>query len=371
VAFHEVGAGMGAVSEVTYLQGYCPAEWVEGVRKAASKQGWGLLVDKPEPDEEIPTLIRHPHWVKPIKVVLDFIGVLPGYREVDMSGLFLIFFSLFFAMIVGDAGYGILFLGLTFAGMKWLPKAPPSLWRLLFIMSVGTIVWGLLSGNFFGVTNLPAPLRGVRFTWLSDDNNLMLLCFLIGSIHLTIAHGWNVVRISNSPQALAQVGWICLTWTMFFGARTMVLGESFPAPVWYLFGAGFVLVLVFMQPFRKIASEWHNYVMLPLDIVSNFVDVVSYVRLFAVGLATFAVASAFNTMGADMAANGWIAGLGGALVIFGGHAFNIILALMGVLVHGVRLNTLEFSSHLGLTWSGSKYSPFAVTAKDRAPATED
>lgn len=368
--FREVGAGMGASSDVAYLQGFCPAESVDKVREASSENGWAILAEKPDPDEEIPTLLRHPKWVKPIKVVLDFIGVLPGYDEVDVSALFLVFFSLFFAMIVGDAGYGLLFLGLTFAGMKWLPQAPKILWRLLLIMSSGTIVWGLLSGNFFGVSALPAPLAAIRVTWMGDDNNLMWLCFLIGAIHLTIAHGWNAFRFMNSLQALAQVGWIFLTWTMFFAARTMVLGQPFPGPVLYLFIAGFLLVLLFMQPFRKISTEWHNYVMLPLDVVSNFVDVVSYVRLFAVGIATFAVASAFNDMGMALGAKGWVAGIGGALVIFVGHAFNIVLALMGVLVHGVRLNTLEFSGHLGLTWAGSKYTPFAATAKDEATTND-
>ena len=366
VRFLEVGAGMGASSDLAYLQGFCPVESVDGVRRAADEQGWGLLVEKPGADEEIPTLLRHPNWVKPIKVVLDFIGVLPGYREVDISGLFLVFFSIFFAMIVGDAGYGLLFLALTLAGRKWLPAAPSVLWRLLMIMSLGTIVWGLLSGNFFGIAALPAPLQALRVSWLGDDRNLMWLCFLIGAVHLTIAHGWNMVRYSNSLQALAQAGWIGLTWTMFFAARTMVLGQPFPAPVWWLFAAGFLLVLVFMQPFRKIATEWHNYVMLPLNIVSNFVDVVSYVRLFAVGIATFAVASAFNEMGLGLGGGGWVSGLIGALVIFVGHAFNIVLALMGVLVHGVRLNTLEFSGHLGLTWSGSKYTPFAATSRKEA-----
>ena len=187
----------------------------------------------------------------------------------------------------------------------------------------------------------------------------MWLCFLLGAIHLTIAHGWNVVRTFNRLEALSQVGWIMLTWTMFLAARMFVLGEPFPVVGIGLLVVGFLLVVLFMQPFRKIGSEWHNYVVLPLNVVSNFVDVVSYVRLFAVGMATYAVAEAFNTMGGGLAAGGWIGSLVAALVIFGGHAMNILLAIMGVLVHGVRLNTLEFSSHIGLTWAGSKYEPFA------------
>lgn len=358
--FHEVGAGMGASSDLTYLQGYCPAQSVERISRAAAEHGWGILAEAPGPEDQIPTLIRHPNWVKPIKVVLDFIGVLPGYDEVDISALFLLFFSIFFAMIVGDAGYGAIFLALTFAGRRWLPKAPPHLWRLMFVMSIGTIVWGLLSGNFFGIINLPAPLAGLKIDWLGDDNNVMWLCFLLGAIHLTIAHGWNLFRTINTPQALAQAGWIVSTWYMFFWARTMVLGRPFPMFMHAVFAVGALLIVVFMTPFRRIKSQWFDHVVLPLNLVSNFVDVVSYVRLFAVGMATFAVASAFNEMALGGGVDGLVAGLVAGFIIFFGHTLNIMLAMMGVLVHGVRLNTLEFSGHMGLTWSGSKFTPFAA-----------
>ena len=83
--------------------------------------------------------------------------------------------------------------------------------------------------------------------------------------------------------------------------------------------------------------------MFPLTLIGNFVDVVSYVRLFAVGAASLAVASSFNAMALDLGASGPLAGLGAALVLFFGHGLNLLLAMMGVLVHGVRLNTLEFA----------------------------
>ena len=88
---------------------------------------------------------------------------------------------------------------------------------------------------------------------------------------------------------------------------------------------------------------------LPLDIISSFSDIVSYIRLFAVGIATVTVAASFN----DMAG-----GITVPLILVLGHGLNIILAMMSVLVHGVRLNMLEFSGHLGQEWSGKEYKPF-------------
>jgi V/A-type H+-transporting ATPase subunit I len=86
--------------------------------------------------------------------------------------------------------------------------------------------------------------------------------------------------------------------------------------------------------------------------------VVSYLRLFAVGYATVVLATTFNGMAAE-GAHGFVGGLMAALILFAGHALNIILAMMAVVVHGIRLNMLEFSGHLGMQWSGKKYDPFS------------
>lgn len=358
----EAKMGMGRSGPVAYLRGFVPTESIPEIERAAERQGWALLTQQPGPGDKAPTLIRNPQWVRPIELIFQFINIAPGYREVDISTLFLLFFSLFFAMIVGDAGYGALFLAFTLAGRRLLPKAPLLLWRLLLIMSIGTIVWGLLTGNVFGLPQLPAALESLKVPWLLDENNLMSLCFLLGAVHLTLAHGWNVIRTLNRTTALAQVGWICTTWVMYFTAQTMVLGKPFPNAMLWVLVIGILLIVVFMTPVRRLKAEWYNHVMFPLNLISNFVDIVSYVRLFAVGMATFAMASAFNAMAGDMA-HGVIGSIVAALVLFGGHALNILLATMGVLVHGIRLNTLEFSGHLGLEWTGVPYQPLARDPK--------
>ena len=367
----EVQSGMVADSGIQSLGGYCPDESVGDLQNAAKANGWGFSVRKPDGDEAVPTYIRNPAWVKPIKAVMDFIGVVPGYKEVDISVCFLFFFSLFFAMVVGDAGYGIICLGLTIFGAKKLP-AQKTLWSLMTIMSVCTIIWGVLTGMWFGMkpTVLEAsfaPLADMRIDWLTNadkDNNSMFLCFLIGAIHLTLAHSWTFCRYINSPRCLAQAGWIMTTWTMFLTACTMVLGKPFPEIGIPLLIVGVVLIVLFMTPVKRWKDEWFEFIMLPLNLVSNFVDVVSYVRLFAVGMATFAVANAVNEMAMDFGFTGVISGLICAVILFAGHVLNIALAGMGVLVHGVRLNTLEFSGHLGMEWTGRKYQPLAPLERE-------
>ena len=111
-----------------------------------------------------------------------------------------------------------------------------------------------------------------------------------------------------------------------------------------------------------MSKSYFGLVTLALDVINNFVDIISYVRLYAVGAASLAIAQAFNGMafpeGQEIKFT-----IGGALILFAGHALNIILAAMGVMVHGIRLNTLEFSSHAGVEWGGIHFNPFRK-AKD-------
>jgi len=359
LAFEEARAGMALTGPLAYVRGFCPEPQLAGLRSAAEANGWGVLDEDVENPAEAPVLIGIPRWVRPIQALFSFTGVLPGYDQVDVSVPFLLFMSLFFAMIVGDAGYGLVFLALTELGRRRMPDAPRAMFSFLRLMSVCTVIWGVLTGTYFGIALLPHPLRALQVSWLTDANHMILLSFLIGAIHLTVAHGWNVVRFFPSPRALAQLGWICTTWTMYFLATEMVLGKPFPQAMVYVLAAGVVLIVLFMTPLRALKSEWFNHVMLPLSLVGNFVDLVSYVRLFAVGAATLAIAQAFNQMAVGSGVGSVVAGLTAALVLFFGHTLNILLATMGVLVHGVRLNMLEFASHLGMEWTGRPYRPFA------------
>jgi V/A-type H+-transporting ATPase subunit I len=358
----EVRAGMARVGAVVVLRGFVPFDEVDRVRTLARRHGWGLWVEDVRDPDEAPTLVRNPRWVRPIEPLFDFLGVVPAYGHVDISVPFLAFFGLFFAMIVGDAGYGLLFLALTEWGARRAKAPPRRVVALMRLLSVATVGWGLLSGNVFGIVVLPSALAWFRLDWLTVERNVIGLTFAIGATHLTLAHLWNAVRYANRLRALAELGWVATTWTMYLLARQLVLGDPFPAAAWPVFGVGVALILAFTTPWRRLRREWFGHAVLPLSLVNNFVDVVSYVRLFAVGAATFAVAGAFNELAAGIGLEGPIGGVLTALVLFFGHALNVLLAAMGVLVHGVRLNTLEFAGHLGLPWTGHAYRPFAHRA---------
>jgi V/A-type H+-transporting ATPase subunit I len=183
-------------------------------------------------------------------------------------------------------------------------------------------------------------------------------CFFLGALHLSIAHTWRAVLKYPSLTALADVGYICILWTAFFLAQTLVLGEPFPAFGIWLVVTGIVLVILFTNPQRRvIRGIGEGLGTMALSFMNNITDVISYVRLFAVGLAGLAIAETTNTLASGLG-TGIIALAAGFVILIIGHGLNIILGIISVLVHGVRLNVLEFSGHANVTWSGSSFEPF-------------
>ncbi len=373
----EVKKGMGREQTVVYLRGFYPIDREDDLVSTAKELGWGYKLEDVSSDDAPPTLLRNPKWVKPVQAVLDVIGVVPGYKELDVSALFLIFLSIFFAFLIGDAGYGLLFVGLSLFGKfktKGKAEAQPGL-NLLLIMSSCCIVFGALTGNYFGIPieSLPPVLQALTSDFMTglqaetglrdaaaSANNIMFICFVIGAVHITIAHVWNFIRKINSLACLADVGWICSTWALFFLVLEMVIGvDAAPVPMMPkpvlggLVGTGAGLILISLLA----KKEYFGLVTLALDLINNFVDIISYVRLYAVGAASLAIAVAFNEMAGEIGFKG-LGSIGAAFILFLGHGLNIILCAMGILVHGIRLNTLEFSGHAGVEWGGIHYNPF-------------
>ena len=366
LGFLEVKTGMIHEKDFSCVQGFFPARKEEEVLELVKKYGLGYIVEDPEDPKNVPTQITNPAWIDIVSPVFKFMNTVPGYDEFDISLVFLIFFSLFFAMLVGDAGYGLIFLGVTVYARKKAPKVPGAVFFLMYLLSGATIMWGALTGTWFGaegIAKLPviSNLVIAKISSFGETNQefMMFLCFLIGAVHLTIAHVIKTVRQINSPTAVAEAGWISIVWGMFFAARTLVIGSPFPQMGGYLLGGGILLVLVFAN-FQKnvLKGILSTLADLPLSVISAFSDVVSYLRLFAVGYASVIVAQSFNNMAVGGGIKSIAGALAAALILFFGHALNIVLALMAVVVHGIRLNMLEFSGHLGMQWSGKEYKPF-------------
>ena len=364
--FLHVKFGMQEEEAFSYLQGFCPVDRVKKVTSIAGRRGVGYLIEDADVPEETPTLIRNPKWVRIIRPVFQFMNTIPGYNEFDISFVFLVFFSLFFAMLVGDGGYGAIFILITFLTRMKFKKAPREPFFLMYLLGGATMVWGAITGTWFGakaIAQLPIfnnLIIGEINSFASGNQNFLIyMCFIIGAVHLTVAHIMKAFRVINSVKALGDVGWIMIVWGMFFAAGKLVVDRPFPIFAGYLLIGGMILVLVFSNPQKNMFKGMlSTLTSLPLSVIGAFSDVVSYLRLFAVGYASVVLASTFNNMALADGVGNIFAGVGAAIILLFGHTLNILLCMMAVVVHGIRLNMLEFSGHLGMQWSGKKYEPF-------------
>ncbi|EEV21139.1 V-type ATPase 116kDa subunit family protein [Treponema vincentii ATCC 35580] len=358
------------------LSGYILAEKQADFAGLAKANGWAFISDDPAEEDAVPTAMRHNRFVQLLTPLTDFLGTVPGYREPDISLWFLLFFGIFFAMIFGDGGYGGILVILSLIGIvkaKAKEQPAPLAMQMFLYLGILTVIWGTATCNWFGISvnYIPAWLKNLSVPAISNateesirNANLMQFCFTLGLIQLTIGHIISIVRNIRSPQVLGHIGSIAMLGGMYVVVLSLVVSAEryqINQPVLIAIGGGFALNFIFSNYQtgigQSILDSLKNIITMFLGVVNVFADIMSYIRLWAVGLAGSAISATVNQM-AGPALGSFLIFLG-VLLLFFGHGLNYIMNVLSVIVHGVRLNTLEFSNHVGLTWAGFKYEPFA------------
>lgn len=375
--FEQVCAGMGAEEGISYVKGFVPHFQVEIMKKLALKEHWGILVEEPKEEDEVPTLITHSRLSALFQPVMSFIGITPGYFEYDTNAVFIIFFSLFFAMIVGDAGYGLLLLFATFGFEKIKPSLLGQMKKLFYLLSLSTLVWGALSGNWFGSVNIGTlpffksmVLPGLDSFNEASSTMVMELCFLVALLHLSVAHIWKGILVYPSLKVLGEGGWLIMLAGIYLLVKGLILkSASIPLAMNLVF-FGFVIIILFGKQgqgsfLKGVLSGLKSLPVTALDGVGGLSNIVSYLRLFAVGMASKEVAAAFNGMAFEAGFHDALSIVIAALILVFGHGVNMLLIAMSVIVHGIRLNILEYSGHMNIEWSGIPYKPFGQMAKGK------
>lgn len=357
-------SGMGNTNNLSYLKGYIPENHKNKLSETAKTNGWAILYQIPTEEDRTPTLIKTPKIFTMAKPIFDFINIYPGYYELDVSICFLIFLSTFFGIILGDAGYGFIFLAITIFlkfKLKHKKNFQPAL-NLFIILSITTSIWGLLTCSIFELPEelLPKFIQNCKLNALTNPNvrnaNIQWLCFFLAALHLSTARIWKAFANRSSLKALGQLGWALFIWGNFFILVKLIIKTNQPTPqiTFYLYSIGIFLILAFYVKWNDVGSIFNT----PFHIIGSFVDVLSYIRLFAVNLASIYLILCFNNMVSMLIhLSPWLI-IAGIILLILVHFLNIALGFMAVLVHGVRLNTLEFSNQMELEWSGIKYKPF-------------
>jgi V/A-type H+-transporting ATPase subunit I len=271
-------------------------------------------------------------------------------------------------MILADAGYGLLLgAALLFSWKKLARTDKGKAYRLLGLsLTVSTILYGVLVGSYFGMSPpIGSILESINILDINDFDVMMKLSIIVGAIHLGIANISMAYVNRHKRSALAKLGWLC---AIYGGLFYWLLGESENGQLFsYCLIAVGALAIVFFTSERPIVKASDHLFRLFDGIFSlknalnAFGDVLSYMRLFALGLASASLAITFNGLASDA----YYAISGGGLLIaililLVGHALNLVLSLMSGVVHGLRLNYIEFYNW-GQAEEGTAFQTFAET----------
>ncbi len=342
------------------LQGWAPRARVGEIEAYAGEHGMVVETARPEPDEAPPTLFDNPQPVMGGQDLVTFY-MTPGYWTWDPSGVVLYSFALFFAMILADAGYASILALILWR--YWKPMAGSeggARFRTIFSTLVGfSLVYGVLAGSYFGIElDEGSPLLALKVIDVTDPSSMMAASIAIGVVHLVFANLMNAFRLGVRVQSLPPLGWALA----ISGGLVLYAGISLEAQTAESVGvmmlvAGLALVFLFSGSGGPLSRLLGGLLAL-FKVTNAFGDVMSYLRLFALGLATASLAGAFNGMAAQIREE--VSGLGvlaAGLVLLIGHTMNFVLGLMSAVVHGLRLNVIEFFNW-GLQEEGSLFKPF-------------
>ena len=327
-------------------------------------------ITDPMPGDNVPIRLNNKGffaWFEPICKLY----MLPKYNELDLTPFFAPFFMVFFGLCLGDSGYGLfLFLGATAYRLlaKKVTPSMKSIISLIQVLSASTFFCGLLTGTFFGanIYDLDWPIvQRLKHAVLMDNNDMFRLSLILGVIQ--ILFGMVLKAVNQTIQfgfkyAIATIGWIILLVStavsaLFASSELLSMGGTAYKVVLCISGA---MIFLFNTPGKNIFMNiglglWDSYNM----VTGLLGDVLSYVRLFALGLSGGILAGVFNSLAVGMSPDNVIAGPIVMVLIFViGHAINMFMNVLGAMVHPMRLTFVEFFKNSGYEGGGKEYKPF-------------
>ena len=357
------------VENFFFVRGWIPNVRVPAVETLAKARGLALLEEKPTLGDKPPTLLSNSPVLAGGEDLVAFYTT-PGYHTWDPSIVTAFSFAIFFAMIMADAGYAlILAIPLLWFYKRIGRSAGGRRIRFIALMIViAGFIYGVVTGSYFGFE--PAGdtwLGSLRLLPSHDVTWMMLFSLAVGCLHLILANAAAAFYGHTLSGRLKPVGWIAIiiAAVLFFISRGEAANSTLQDTGIALLIAG-ALLLVFFSSDRPVTSLKAGFLRILeglgslTNITKLFGDTLSYLRLFALGLASASLAFTFNSLAGKIRGSLPVFGvLFALLVLLFGHTLNLSLGIISGLVHGLRLNVIEF-----FNWSLSEEgSPFTAFSK--------
>ncbi len=348
-----------AEEAVMLLEGFVPETKEQALIDFCEKMSVVYIAEKPKPKDNPPILLKNNRYASLFEPIGKLFA-LPSYAELDLTPFFAPFFMMFFGFCLGDAGYGIVvLLGATIYKFR-AKEEVKSLISLVQWLGLATIIFGTLTGTFFGVNLLED-----QFAWLGNIRSVMInsdqafqLALILGVVQILfglVVKTLNLTRQHGFKYALTPVGWIILLVSLI---DIGVLKMAAPFSTWTAW-TGVGIILLFNDPEAGIFGRlgkglWELY-----GITGFFGDLLSYIRLFALGISSAILGFVINDIALRVLHG--IPGLGPVLFVIMlvvGHAANLLIASLGSFVHPLRLTFVEFYKNAGFEGGGKAYKPF-------------
>ena len=343
------------------LQGWAPEDSLPALKDYSKEQEFYCAAEAPTQEDSPPTLMRNPSWLSAGEDLVTFY-MIPGYQTWDPSAVTFVSFVIFFAMILADAGYAAILgivlmlmwkkLGRSSSGSRFRP--------LLLSVVVASLGFGALVGSYFGVTpSEESWLAKLHILNVTDTNRMMIISVVIGVFHIVLANVMNAYRYEHWLDRLPSLGWI----GMICGGLALAISGSVTLAGLQelgiaLMALGALLIIFFTAPREKPFARLGQGLLGLTKLSGALGDILSYLRLFALGLASASLAVEFNNMAAGIYEG--FPGIGllfALLILVLGHTVNLFLGIASGVIHGLRLNVIEFFNW-GLKEEGTLYKPF-------------
>ena len=307
-----------------------------------------------------PPILLHNNWFSRLFEPIGNLFSLPSYKDLDLTVFFAPFFAIFFGFGMNDTGYGIiLFAGATIMKLLGRPKIKKSYLSLVQLLGIITFLFGFITGNFFGLSI--AELPGLSFLkgFFLRDKQIFTLAIAIGFVQILfgmVLQGINKMIKFGVKYGLPQVGWIMII---------LHLVNMFYFKIWPLYShidiyIGLALIIFFADPeagfFKGVGTGiWELF-----NITGLMGDLLSYIRLFALGVSSAILALVVNSIAWQIEKVAYIGPVLFLIILLFGHTLNLFVASLGAFVHTMRLTFVEFYKNAGFTGGGNPYKPFSI-----------
>ena len=351
---------------ITVLEGFAPSNTTTSVHELLDKEEVLYLEENACVTDNPPIKLKNNKFVSMFELLTDMYGR-PKYNEFDPTVWISIFFMLFFAFCMGDAGYGLVLIGASLALKKVLGNIAP----LGITLGVATTVIGLLFHTFFSTdmltwSFLPDVVKKCMLpAQIGGFDGTMVLAIIVGIVHICLAmivKTYQSTKVKGFANSLGTWGWtLLIVGGIIVGGLALIGVINSEVTKWIVIGIGILSALgifflndLHRNPLVNFGSGlWETY-----NTATGLLgDVLSYLRLYALGLAGAKLGEAFNAIGVQALGDGGAAWIAFILIVVVGHTLNVAMCVLGAFVHPLRLNFLEFFKNSGYEGTGRKYNP--------------